>query len=447
MKTILPLLLALFLVATVRAGDAGPQVFVFPYSTGSNSYFVSEISLGTGKLHPCKAELGDKIEILANNLGYWMEELVEKGFIKSSGTDAKTGAQLMDEMEKKPQRFVLLINGQPMRTLLLTDFSQANDPNDPARPNEKWYSFQCSLDRDASNADSKREWMSILQTRGFAPAMEVTLGIYSDDGAKIIGCPTLITPTAAQKKSQFYFCRVMWDAWTGIGFAILGLSLILFVYLAFRTAIIRDPEQPPREDGLPPVSLGRCQMAFWFFLVAGAFFFLWLVTGRGDLDTLNGSTLALIGISAGTALGAAFIPTKVDATIPPPPNYARQIEDAKEELLAARTQTAQLDQTDAAALVSNKTRIEAAELQLATSREKLAKYRREHRNQFLLDLLSEDGVVSFHRFQIVVWTLVLGVIFASDVLTKLAMPVFDSTLLTLMGVSSGTYLGFKLNKQ
>ena len=76
----------------------------------------------------------------------------------------------------------------------------------------------------------------------------------------------------------------------------------------------------------------------------------------------------------------------------------------------------------------------------------------QHRSQFLLDLLSEQDasagsgrVIAFHRFQIVVWTLILGVIFVSEVLTKLTMPSFDSTLLALMGISSGTYLGFKVS--
>src|SRR5438093_8101847 len=46
-------------------------------------------------------------------------------------------------------------------------------------------------------------------------------------------------------------------------------------------------------------------MAFWFFLVIASYFFLWIITG--DMDTLNSSVLGLIGISAGTALGSAFI--------------------------------------------------------------------------------------------------------------------------------------------
>jgi hypothetical protein len=45
--------------------------------------------------------------------------------------------------------------------------------------------------------------------------------------------------------------------------------------------------------------------------------------------------------------------------------------------------------------------------------------------------------------QILVWTCVLIGIFVAHVFNTLAMPVFDGALLALMGVSSGTYLGFK----
>src|SRR5262249_55326881 len=71
------------------------------------------------------------------------------------------------------------------------------------------------------------------------------------------------------------------------------------------TNIIRDPAAPRRPDGRRPYSLARGQMAFWFFLVIAAYFFLWIVTGA--MDTLNASVLALIGISAVTALGSAFV--------------------------------------------------------------------------------------------------------------------------------------------
>jgi hypothetical protein len=63
---------------------------------------------------------------------------------------------------------------------------------------------------------------------------------------------------------------------------------------------------------------------------------------------------------------------------------------------------------------------------------------------FLSDVLSDDQGISIYRFQLFAWTLVLGVIFCASVYNGLAMPQFSTTLLGLMGISSGTYLGFKV---
>ena len=62
---------------------------------------------------------------------------------------------------------------------------------------------------------------------------------------------------------------------------------------------------------------------------------------------------------------------------------------------------------------------------------------------FVKDLFSDGDGISFHRFQIIVWTVVLGIVFVKVVHSDLAMPDFDATLLGLIGLSSGTYIGFK----
>ena len=62
---------------------------------------------------------------------------------------------------------------------------------------------------------------------------------------------------------------------------------------------------------------------------------------------------------------------------------------------------------------------------------------------FIRDILRDASGYSFHRFQIFAWTLVLGIIFVSSVYNHLTMPEFSATLLGLMGLSSGTYIGFK----
>ena len=57
------------------------------------------------------------------------------------------------------------------------------------------------------------------------------------------------------------------------------------------------------------------------------------------------------------------------------------------------------------------------------------------------------GGVGDLRLQIFVWTIVLLIIFVRSVYDQLAMPDFSATLLGLMGISGGTYLGFKFPDQ
>jgi hypothetical protein len=66
---------------------------------------------------------------------------------------------------------------------------------------------------------------------------------------------------------------------------------------------------------------------------------------------------------------------------------------------------------------------------------------------FFKDILNDDNGVSLHRFQILIWTVVLIFIFIGRVIDTLTMPEFDTTLLALMGISGATYIGFKLPDQ
>ena len=63
---------------------------------------------------------------------------------------------------------------------------------------------------------------------------------------------------------------------------------------------------------------------------------------------------------------------------------------------------------------------------------------------FWRDICNSGDGLSFHRLQVVMWTLILGVVFINDVSKVMSMPEFSNTLLMLMGISSGTYLGFKI---
>lgn len=69
--------------------------------------------------------------------------------------------------------------------------------------------------------------------------------------------------------------------------------------------------------------------------------------------------------------------------------------------------------------------------------------------QMLMDLISDDVEgVAIYRFQMLAWTIAqtiaLGFVFVFKVATERAIPTFDLATLGLLGISSGTYLGFKL---
>jgi len=66
---------------------------------------------------------------------------------------------------------------------------------------------------------------------------------------------------------------------------------------------------------------------------------------------------------------------------------------------------------------------------------------------FLKDILTDANGVSLHRFQMLVWTIVLAGVFLKGVYDDLGMPNFSATLLALMGITSGTYLGLKIPEQ
>src|SRR5204863_4239476 len=63
---------------------------------------------------------------------------------------------------------------------------------------------------------------------------------------------------------------------------------------------------------------------------------------------------------------------------------------------------------------------------------------------FFKDLLNDINGPTIHRWQILAWTLVIGGIFVIGVYSGLEIPGLGNTLLILMGISGGLYLGFKI---
>ncbi len=255
---------------------------------------------------------------------------------------------------------------------------------------------------------------------------------------------------------------------------------------------LSDIGNMPDTGGFKPWSLARCQMAFWFVLVALSFLSIWVVTGA--LDTITGSVLTLIGIASGSALGSAFIDVSVDDQAKLDklqerkdklkvviPGLETDVTDAKKDVNDAKkaVDDAKKDVNDAKKAVNDaqiavnnnsstpaqltladqalkNAKLKSAEkklkLTVAQKNEKSAKKLLEYienkisnrTNGFWNDIFNDNESAGFHRIQMFVWTLILGGIFVYSVWKSLSMPVFDETLLALQGISAGTYLGFKL---
>ena len=237
-----------------------------------------------------------------------------------------------------------------------------------------------------------------------------------------------------------------------VALVVVSVTFVLLIWLARTTNLIRDGGTCPVPGKRRPYNLGRTQMAFWFFLIYASYVTIWLITDA--LDTITASLLVLMGISAGTALSEAMIDSgKMDAN-------ANQLQSLSAEKLSLEQTIPDL-QSQVTAINSKETLLpedtsnrDSLNNQLQTSRTRLAQISQQLQvltpaadagvsQGFLRDVLSDASGYSFHRFQIFAWTIILGIIFISSVYNNLTMPEFSATLLGLMGISSGTYIGFK----
>jgi hypothetical protein len=172
------------------------------------------------------------------------------------------------------------------------------------------------------------------------------------------------------------------------GIFFLALAVILF-FLGAYTDMLKDAPLPTTTNPNPAraYSLGRCQMAFWLFLVSGMFVFIWITTGQYT-GVLTADALVLLGISGTTGLVAIGVD---------------------------RTKQAQGLWTPVKNAGSS----------------------------FLKDIIFADGAPALHRVQMVLWTLILGAVFVRTSYETLQLPVFDATLLAMIGISGTLYIGFK----
>jgi hypothetical protein len=314
----------------------------------------------------------------------------------------------------------------------VTLFLNGNDTGiAPEALDRKAATLRFQLER---NGDNKKVWEPLLRDPFHNQTRPVEASVGLAGGAAV----------PAESEATFTLKVVNWALNAYAWLALLIILLVAFGWLVVNRNILRDGPKPH------PYSLGRAQMAWWFFLIIISYVLIWLISG--DQETITQSLLALMGISAGTALGAVLIDTTGGS--------AALSQAATDRLaLQAAQQNAQQTVTMAQAAVTAAPADPVAQKNLADAQAALAVVNAKlvavnnllnnvakppTTRGFLRDILSDsEGTAGLHRFQIVVWTVVLGIIFIVSVLTKLSMPEFSATLLATMGISAGTYLGFK----
>jgi hypothetical protein len=256
--------------------------------------------------------------------------------------------------------------------------------------------------------------------------------------------PEVIMP----EKIELVLVAYDWRLAAAVGLVVV-IAILLWRYGRY-TNLLRDEPPPPSGPTAPsipvwrlftalrplrattdlgPFSLAKVQMAWWLFFVVSAFLLIWLAVG--DFNSMTTSALVLLGISAGTAAGSKLVDSSKQKTA----------QNLQATTTVLNRQIAEAGGAARPAVQAEAIKVAQAQVQLQDLQRPAEEIKSEG---FLTDIMSDDTGVSVHRFQMVVWTAVLTVIFVSKVCQDFAMPEFSSTLLTLMGISSGAYLTLKV---
>lgn len=236
-------------------------------------------------------------------------------------------------------------------------------------------------------ADNRTAWTQLLSPLVFQRPVRFSVGLELQDPFE----------TDFVLEEQPATLTVINPRWVALAALVVAVFAMAFCALAACTTLLMErSEQAQGPSGLR-FSLAKVQLALWFFVVFGAFLVIWLVTG--NFNTINSSILATLGISAGTALGDAYLKSARGALAGP--SVATPARTAPPEPALSARQRAM---------------------------------------RFVQEMVSDSEGYSIYRFQMLAWTAALVVVFLADVYDDLVMPSFGPELLYLLGLSSGTYV-------
>jgi hypothetical protein len=324
---------------------------------------------------------------------------------------------------------VLALNGSPIPGLTGTRY-----------PNNNTVIFHL-----LRNSDNHEGWAPVLGSPDdWTRQVTVTLqfpAATAIGGAQIIG--------GAEASTTFQL-KLISGGWLAVGIVVFIAVVICIWRLAQTRNLLKDSLLPQIPPELQTFSLGRCQMAWWSALIVGAFLFLLALLW--DYNTVTAQALVLMGISSATAMFAI----QVDASKDTPIGRANEnlkaidlnswtdVEKLKDQIKDTDTKLKAQEATagaNAAAIAALKDQLVSLNNNLRTYQDTVRPFQTEG---WWKDITTDVNGPALHRLQVVVWTVILGGVFVAGVYRDLAMPEFSATLLALMGVADGAYVGFKV---
>lgn len=235
--------------------------------------------------------------------------------------------------------------------------------------------------------DNRDTWTHLLGPLTFERPVRLSVGLVEVD-------PFATDLTLDNRRAMLTVINWRWMLAAAMVVVAFGMA---FCALAAHSTLLMERTATAQGGLSHRFSLAKVQLALWFFVVFSAFLVIWLATG--NFDSVNGSILSTLGISAGTALGDTLVKAAA------PGGAASPGQRAPGDNFFAPPWTVK---------------------------------------RFLRDLVSDDEGCSLSRFQMLAWTAALVLVFLADVYDDLQMPVFGPELLYLLGLSSGTYMAHRV---
>jgi hypothetical protein len=373
-----------------------------------------------------------------------------KEILSHVGLNGKLWVVFDQPIALAPERYALFINGVEVKGLEPAVISSYQ--GEDAKPRD---ALVFSLQRNQKNDAIWRDLMGGVV--GMHVPVVISLGERVGDGkaarATIVGSPL----TAA----SFEFEVIGFGRLLAALLAVIAVVSLVWGHARTRTTL-RDSYLPQIKPSQQTYSLARWQMAFWFTLIFAAFVCLFVVLW--DTNTISSQALALMGISGTTALAAVEVDSLKDSpadaanrglqalglkTYDDVQRVQQEIDGRKAELAGLPSDATTSGEPKHGKHTPSPVEERRKQLQFEIQdRDNILRTYNVKIQPFLTqgwfkDITSDINGTTIHRLQALCWTLALGAVFVITVYRTLAMPDFNGTLLTLMGISSASYVGFK----